>query len=260
MSEITIRQLVAAGVHFGHRRRFWNPGMEDYIHTTYQKVDIINPQKTLQALKESCQYLQGVTARTGRVLFVGTKRVSSGIIKEQATRAGMPYINHRWLGGTLTNWKTIRGSIQKLEQLEAEIKGSSEVMTKKELLKHTRAAEKLRINLEGIRSIGGLPTALYVVDVRHEAIAVSEAHKMGIPVVAMVDTNSSPDNITRLIPANDDSQQSIELITGAIADACAAGVQQGNANLKGAAPAETIDTEGGKVEVIRSSGAGEAAS
>ena len=249
-SQPSLRELVSVGAHFGHRRRFWNPSMAPYIYSTHEKLDIIDLRRTRDALRKACDYLRGVTSRGGRVLFIGTKRLARSIIKEQAELAKMPYINHRWFGGTLTNWKTIRGCITKLEQLEQLIEAEGEYMSKKELLNTNRAIDKLRINFDGIRNIGGLPTVLYVVDVRHEAIAISEAHKMGIPVVAVVDTNSSPDNIAQLIPANDDSQHSIQLITSAIAQACREGAEQTGA--QAAVNAKTHTFKG--VEVIRDSG------
>ncbi|MGI9346209.1 MAG: 30S ribosomal protein S2 [Gammaproteobacteria bacterium] len=229
-ADITMSQMVKSGVHFGHRRRFWNPAMAPYIHSTYQKVDIIDLRQTKTALIEACDYLRNLTSRGGRVLFIGTKRSARPIIKEQALIAGMPYINNRWLGGTLTNWKTIRGCITKMERLEKEVVTKREEMTKKELLMHQRAIDKLRINLEGIRTIGGLPNALFVIDVQHEAIAISEAQKMGIPVVGVVDTNSNPASVTHLIPANDDSRHSIQFVTSTIAAACADGLQSVSAN------------------------------
>ena len=251
MSTVSIRNLIEAGTHFGHRRRFWNPSMEEYIHSTHHKVDIINVAKTRNALHSACEYLSEITSRGGRVLFIGTKRAARDIIKEQATAAGMPYINHRWLGGTLTNWKTIRGCISKLEQLEKEVETAGQDMSKKELLGYNKTIQKLSVNLEGIRNIGGLPTVLYVVDVRYESIAVAEAHKMGIPVVAMVDTNSSPDHVTHLIPANDDAKESISIITKAVAAACKEGADQVGAKRKGSGTSETIEG----VEVIRDSSA-----
>lgn len=223
---VTLKELVRAGAHFGHKHRYWCPKMAPYIYTRYSKVDIIDLNQTLPALEKACNYLRGVTERGGKVLFIGTKTAARKSVREEAELAGMPYVNNRWLGGTMTNWKTIRGCIRKLKQLEEEIETAGESMLKKERLMRQRAIDKMRKDLDGIRNIDGLPAALCIVDVHHESIAVSEAGKMGIPIVGLVDTNSNPEKIDYVIPLNDDSRYAIELVIAEIARACRQGVEQ----------------------------------
>ncbi len=219
MSNVTMRDLLKAGSHFGHQTRYWNPKMAPYIFGARNKIHIINLEHTVPALNEALEFAKKLATNKNKVLFVGTKRAASKIIKEQATRAGMPYVNHRWLGGMLTNYKTIRQSIKRYRDLEAQKKdGTFEKITKKEALMRTREMEKLEHSIGGIKDMGGLPDALFVIDVDHERIAVNEANKLGIPVIGVVDTNSNPDGIDYVIPGNDDATRSIQIYVQAMAD------------------------------------------
>jgi len=224
-TQITMPELLKAGVHFGHRSRYWNPKMGKYIYGTRNKAHIVNLDHTLPAINTALKLVQELAANKNKILFVGTKRAASETIKEEAIRAGMPYVNHRWLGGMLTNYKTIRQSIKRLKDLEKQAEdGSFDRLTKKEVLMLHREQEKLERSLGGIKNIGGLPDALFIVDVMHEHIAVLEARKLGIPVIGIVDTNSDPDGIDYVIPGNDDSISAIRLYVKSFADACIAGV------------------------------------
>jgi len=224
MAQITMRDLIKAGAHFGHQTRFWNPKMKQYIFGARNKIHIINLEHTVPAFNDALNFVQGLASRKNKVLFVGTKRAAAGLVKDQAIRAGMPFVNHRWLGGMLTNWKTIRQSIRRLRDLETQSQdGTFDKLTKKEALMRRREMEKLERSLGGIKDMGGLPDALFVVDVDHERIAVQEANKLGIPVIAIVDTNSDPDGVSYVIPANDDAIKAIELYVSAMADACLEG-------------------------------------
>ena len=218
---VRMRELLGAGGHFGHLRSFWNPKMAPYIYTTKQKVDIIDLDQTIRAINDALAFTENTVRNGNSILFVGTKRSAKQAIQEQADRCRMPYVNHRWLGGTLTNWRTIRGSIKRMEELALEIAENSG-LTKKEKLIKQRHMDRLRLNLEGIKSMGSPPDALFLVDVRHERIAVSEARKMGIPVIALVDTDSDPDSADYLIPVNDDSSRAVRMVVSAMADACIA--------------------------------------
>jgi small subunit ribosomal protein S2 len=225
MSQVTMRELLKAGVHFGHRSRYWNPKMGKYIYGTRNKAHIVNLDHTLPAMNTALKLIQELAANKNKILFVGTKRAASVIIKDEAIRAGMPYVNHRWLGGMLTNYKTIRQSIKRLKDLEKQSEdGTFDRLTKKEVLMLAREQEKLELSLGGIKNIGGLPDALFVIDVSHENIAVTEARKLGIPVIGIVDTNSDPDGIDYVIPGNDDSISAIKLYVRSVADACIEGV------------------------------------
>ena len=224
MTTVTMRSMLQAGVHFGHQTRYWNPKMNKYIFGARNKIHIINLEYTVPAFNEALAIVEKLTANKNKVLFVGTKRAAGKVMKEEASRVGMPYVSHRWLGGMLTNYKTIRASIRKLRDLEVESQdGTFEKLTKKEALMRTRKMEKLERSIGGIKSMGGLPDALFVVDVDNERIAIQEANKMGIPVIGIVDTNSNPDGVDYVIPGNDDAIRAIKLFVGAIADACAAG-------------------------------------
>lgn len=219
-TKISMRDMLEAGVHFGHQTRYWNPKMEKYIFGARNKVHIINLEKTLPLFHDALNFIGSTAARRGKILFVGTKRQAQELIKEEATRAGMPYINHRWLGGLLTNYKTIRQKIKQLKDLKAMAEdGSFDKMIKKEALNLQRELFKLDRSLGGIEDMGGLPDALFVIDVGHEKTAIAEARRLGIPVVAVVDTNYSPDNIDYIIPGNDDSSRSIALYCKSFADA-----------------------------------------
>jgi small subunit ribosomal protein S2 len=224
MANISMRDMLAAGVHFGHQTRFWNPKMAPYIFGARNKIHIINLERTVPAFNEALTYVKTLAARRHKVLFVGTKRAAAKVIREQATRVDMPFVDQRWLGGMLTNYKTIRQSIRRLQELETQAAdGTFERLTKKEALTKRRLMEKLEKSLGGIKNMGGLPDALFVVDVMHEHIAVSEANKLGIPVVGIVDTNSDPIGVDYVIPGNDDAIRAVRLYVTAVADAIAEG-------------------------------------
>ncbi|SEI51095.1 small subunit ribosomal protein S2 [Allopseudospirillum japonicum] len=221
MSQITMRDLLQAGAHFGHQTRYWNPKMGKYIFGARNKIHIINLEKTLPALHEAVAFTEKLATNKNKVLFVGTKRAASKVIKEEANRVGMPFVNHRWLGGMLTNYKTIRQSIRRLRELETmQEDGTFEKLTKKEVLMAHREMAKLERSIGGIKDMGGLPDAIFVIDVDHERLAVNEANKLGIPVIGVVDTNSNPDGVDFIIPGNDDAIRSVHLYVKAIADAC----------------------------------------
>ena len=220
MTDVTMRQMLEAGVHFGHQTRYWNPKMAPYIFGDRSKIHIINLEKTMPLFKEAMNYLGSLIANGGSVLFVGTKRSAQQAIMENATRCGMPYVNHRWLGGMLTNYKTVRASIKRLKDLEAmAADGSFEKISKKETLMLTREMEKLERSLGGIKNMRGIPDAMFVVDVGHEKIAISEARKLGIPVVGVVDTNNSIEGVDYIIPGNDDAIRAINLYVEGAANA-----------------------------------------
>ena len=220
MNDISMRDMLAAGVHFGHQTRFWNPKMAPFIFGSRNKIHIINLEKTVPAFNAVLIELRNLGTRGSKILFVGTKRAATKVISEQAKRVGMPFVDQRWLGGMLTNYKTIRQSIKRLKELEIQATdGTFEMLTKKEALQKSRLMEKLERSLGGIKDMGGLPDALFVVDVQHEHIAVSEANKLGIPVFGIVDTNSDPDGIDYIIPGNDDAIRAIRLYVTAVADA-----------------------------------------
>jgi small subunit ribosomal protein S2 len=224
MANISMRDMLAAGVHFGHQTRFWNPKMAPFIFGARNKIHIINLERTVPAFNEALGYVKNLAARRHKVLFVGTKRAAAKVIREQAMRVDMPFVDQRWLGGMLTNYKTIRQSIRRLQELEAQsADGTFERLTKKEALTKRRLMEKLEKSLGGIKNMGGLPDAIFVVDVQHEHIAVSEANKLGIPVVGIVDTNSDPVGVDYVIPGNDDAIRAVRLYVTAVADAIAEG-------------------------------------
>jgi small subunit ribosomal protein S2 len=221
-TSVSMREMLQAGVHFGHQSRYWNPKMAPFIFGARNKIHIINLEKTVPAFNESLAFVERLAASKNKILFVGTKRAASKIIKEEAQRCNMPFVSHRWLGGMLTNYKTIRASINRYRELEAQEKdGTLEKLTKKEALMRTRTKEKLEKSIGGIKDMAGLPDALFVVDVDHERIAITEANKLGIPVIGIVDSNSNPDGVDYVIPGNDDAIRAIKLYVGAIADACA---------------------------------------
>ena len=224
---VSMRDMLAAGVHFGHQTRFWNPKMAPFIFGARNKIHIINLERTLPAFNEALQEIQRMSQRGNKILFVGTKRAAAKVIAEQASRVGMPYVDQRWLGGMLTNYKTIRQSIRRLQDLETQSQdGTFEMLPKKEALQKGRMQEKLDRSLGGIKDMGGLPDALFVVDVQHEHIAISEANKLGIPVFGVVDSNSDPDGVDYVIPGNDDAIRAIRLYVTAVADAIALGQSQ----------------------------------
>ena len=220
MADVTMRQMLEAGVHFGHQTRYWNPKMAPFIFGERNKIHIINLEKSLPMAREACAFVKATVADGGTVLFVGTKRSARDSIRSQASRCEMPYVSQRWLGGMLTNYKTIRQSVKRLTTLEEMTEeGGFEGLTKKEVLGLTREQDKLEKSLGGIKTMKSLPDVLFVVDVDHEDIAVREARKLGIPVVAVVDTNCSPEGIDYVIPGNDDAMRAIELYASLVADA-----------------------------------------
>jgi small subunit ribosomal protein S2 len=212
VTQVSMREMLEAGVHFGHQTRYWNPKMAAYIFGHRNKIHIINLEKTLPLFQDAMNYLGSLAANGGKILFVGTKRAARDTIRDEAQRCGMPYINYRWLGGMLTNFKTIRQSIKRLKELEAMFDdGTIERFSKKEALGLSREKDKLAQSLGGIKDMDGLPDALFVVDVGHEKIAVTEANKLGIPVVGVVDTNNDPSSVDYVIPGNDDAIRAVRL-------------------------------------------------
>jgi small subunit ribosomal protein S2 len=224
---VSMKEMLRAGVHFGHQCRYWNPKMEPYIFGARNKIHIINLEHTVPALQTALDQVTSLADKKKKILFVGTKRAAAKIVREQAERAGMPYVNHRWLGGMLTNYKTIRGSIKRLKELETqEADGTFRRLTKKEALMLTRAKEKLERSIGGIKDMGGLPDALFVIDVEHERIAITEANSLKIPVIGVVDTNSDPAGVDYVIPGNDDAIRAIQLYAEAVANACIEGTKR----------------------------------
>jgi small subunit ribosomal protein S2 len=219
-----MRDLLQAGAHFGHQTRFWNPKMDAYIFGARNKIHIINLEHTVPAFNDALTTVKRLAENKNQVMFVGTKRAAGKIIEEHARRCGMPFVSHRWLGGMLTNYKTIRSSIKRLRELEEQERdGTFAKLTKKEALMRSRMKEKLERSIGGIKEMSGLPDVLFVVDVDHERIAVTEANKLGIPVIGIVDTNSDPDGVDYVIPGNDDAIRAIKLYVTAVADAVLAG-------------------------------------
>jgi small subunit ribosomal protein S2 len=226
MANVTMKQLLEAGVHFGHRTRRWNPKMRPYIFTERSGIHIIDLQQTVHSLNKSMQIVRDTVAKGGTVLFVGTKRQAQATVEQEALRAGMPYINQRWLGGTLTNWVTIKQRINYLLQLERRFDaGEFRNLPKKERLSLQREVEKLNRRIGGLKTMRTLPDIIFVVDTNVESLAVDEANKLKLPIIGMVDTNSNPDLITHVIPSNDDAIRSVKLIVGAIADAAEEGMR-----------------------------------
>ena len=224
---VTMRQMLEAGCHFGHQTRFWSPKMAPYIFGHRNKIHIINLEKTLPMFLDAQKFVRQVASNRGTILFVGTKRQSKEIIAEEASRAGMPYVDARWLGGTLTNFKTVKGSIKRLKDMTAAREnGDWERLSKKEALTTSRDIEKLEKSLGGIQDMAGTPDAIFVVDVGYHKIALTEAKKLGIPVIAVVDTNHSPEGVDYIIPGNDDSSKAVALYVRAMADA----ILEGKAN------------------------------
>ena len=233
---ISMRELLEAGAHFGHRTRIWNPKMEPYIFGARNNIQIINLEKTMPMLSDATNYIGRLASNKAKILFVGTKRAAQESIRTHAQRCGMPYVDYRWLGGMLTNYKTVRQSIFRLKELkEMQAKGAFEHMIKKEGLMLTRELEKLERGLGGIEEMNGLPDALFVVDVGYENIAVEEARRLKIPVIGVVDTNNNPDTVDYLIPGNDDSMRAVELYVRCVADAI---IDAKESNTVGKSPAE----------------------
>ena len=224
MTQVSMRDLLQAGAHFGHQTRFWNPKMDQYIFGARNKIHIINLEHTVPAFNDALTNVKRLAENKNQVMFVGTKRAAGKIVEEHARRCGMPFVSHRWLGGMLTNYKTIRSSIKRLRELEEQERdGTFAKLTKKEALMRSRMKEKLERSIGGIKEMSGLPDVLFVVDVDHERIAVTEANKLGIPVIGIVDTNSDPDGVDYVIPGNDDAIRAIKLYVTAVADAVLAG-------------------------------------
>ena len=240
----TMRQMLEAGVHFGHQTRFWNPKMEQYIFGHRNKIHIINLEKTLVKYQEAMGFVRKMASNKGTILFVGTKRQAREIVAEEAQRAGAPYVDERWLGGMLTNFKTVKGSIKRLKELEQMSEdGSLEKMSKKEALMLQRELDKLHKSLGGIKDMSGLPDALFVIDVGYHKIAITEARKLGIPLVAVVDTNHNPDGVDYVIPGNDDSSRAIRLYARGIADAILEGRSQTVSDLVAAVSDDFVEVE-----------------
>ena len=224
---VTMREMLEAGVHFGHQTRFWNPKMAQYIFGHRNKIHIVNLEKTMVMFQEATKYIRQLSANRGTILMVGTKRQARDIIAAEAQRAGVPFVDQRWLGGTLTNFKTIKTSIKRLKEMEAAVAdGSVEKMTKKEALMFTRELDKLQKSIGGIKDMNGVPDAIFVIDVGYHKGAITEAAKLGIPVIGVVDTNHSPNGVTYVIPGNDDSSKAITLYARGVADA----ILEGRAN------------------------------
>lgn len=223
---VTMREMLEAGVHFGHQTRFWNPKMAPFIYGHRNKIHIINLEKSLPAFQDALKFARNLSAKRGNILFVGTKRQAREIVSLEAQRAGMPFVEQRWLGGMLTNFKTVKGSLKKLKDMQAAKDSGTESKIKKEALMFDREIAKLEKNIGGIQDMPALPDALFVIDVGYHKIAIAEAKKLGIPVIAVVDTNHSPEGIDYVIPGNDDSAKAITLYAKAMADA----VLEGRAN------------------------------
>jgi small subunit ribosomal protein S2 len=240
----TMRQMLEAGVHFGHQTRYWNPKMAPFIFGHRNKIHIINLEQTLALYNEATKFVRKLAANKGVILFVGTKRQAREIVREEAVRATVPFVDHRWLGGMLTNFKTVKQSIKRLKEMEAQVEdGSVERMSKKEALHFQRELAKLERSLGGIKSLDGPPDALFVIDVGYHKGAVAEAKKLGIPIVAVVDTNHSPDGIAYVIPGNDDSSRAIRLYARGIADAVLEGRSQSMQEIVSASADEFVEVE-----------------
>jgi len=239
MAKITVKQLLEAGAHFGHNTRYWNPKMAPYIFGAKNKIHIIDLRRTEELMNDAMNFMGKIASRRGKVMFVGTKRAASKAVKEEAIRCGMPFVSHRWLGGMLTNFKTVKASINRLKDIEAMQKdGRIERFVKKEQLEMERERTKLEKTLGGIKDMKGLPDALFILDTRYEAIAINEAKKLGIPVVAVVDTNNNFNHVDYVIPANDDAMKAIRLYTATAADSILEGKASMQINVKEDKPAE----------------------
>ncbi|HAB78890.1 MAG TPA: 30S ribosomal protein S2 [Glaciecola sp.] len=239
MANVSMRDMLQAGVHFGHQTRYWNPKMKPFIFGARNKVHIINLEKTVPLFNNALSFVSGVASKKGKVLFVGTKRAASDAVKDAAIKCDQFYVNKRWLGGMLTNWKTVRQSIKRLKDLEQQSQdGTFDKLTKKEVLMLQREMTKLESSLGGIKDMGGLPDVIFVIDADHEHIAVTEARNLGIPVVGVVDTNSNPDGVDFIIPGNDDAIRAVQLYLNAAADAVISGRDQ---NIEAQAEDEFIE-------------------
>lgn len=237
MANVSIKQLLEAGVHFGHNTRYWNPKMDQYIFSSKNKIHIIDLAKTETLMSDALNYLSSLASRRGKVLFVGTKRSASKVMKQEAIRCGMPYVTNRWLGGMMTNYKTVKQSINRIREIEnMKEDGRMDKLIKKEQLKHERELTKLEKSLGGIREMAGVPDAMFIVDTKHESIAIKEAKTLGIPVIAVVDTNNSFEGVDYIIPGNDDAMKAIALYASTVADA----VLEGRASMPAPADAEKL--------------------
>jgi small subunit ribosomal protein S2 len=240
----TMRQMLEAGVHFGHQTRYWNPKMAPYIFGHRNKIHIINLEKTMVQFQEAMKFVRQLSSNKGSILFVGTKRQARDIMREEAERCGAPYVDHRWLGGMLTNFKTVKQSIKRLKEMDAAVlDGGVDRMSKKEALHFQREMAKLNRSLGGIKELDSLPDALFVVDVGYQKGAVAEAKKLGIPVIGVVDTNHSPDGVAYVIPGNDDSSRAIRLYARGVADAILEGRSQSMQEIVGATSDEFVEVE-----------------
>jgi len=240
---VTMREMLEAGVHFGHQTRFWNPKMAPFIFGHRNKIHIVNLEKSLPMLQEAGKFIQQLTANGGTVLMVGTKRQARDTIAAEAARAGVPFVNQRWLGGMLTNFKTVKTSIKRLKDMKAQQEAGLESLSKKEQLMFTREIEKLEKDIGGIQDMAALPDAIFVIDVGFHKIAVAEAKKLGIPLIGVVDTNHSPEGINYVIPGNDDSAKAVELYARAVADAIIAGRNSAGEGAVNAAAAASEGTD-----------------
>jgi len=243
MSTVTMRQMLEAGVHFGHQTRFWNPKMAPFIFGHRNKIHIVNLEKSLPMFQDAQKFVRQLTANKGTVLFVGTKRAAREIVREEAERAGMPYVDNRWLGGMLTNFKTVKQSIKRLKDLEASLAEPGR-LSKKEILTVQREADKLNRSLGGIREMGGLPDAIFIIDVGYQKGTVVEAKKLGIPVIGVVDTNNSPEGVAYVVPGNDDSARAIRLYARGMADAALEGRAQILGEITGGEEFIEVEEEG----------------
>jgi small subunit ribosomal protein S2 len=239
---ISMREMLEAGVHFGHQTRFWNPKMAPYIYGHRNKIHIINLEKTQPLFNEATKFIRQLAARRGTILMIGTKRQAREVIAMEAQRAGMPYVDQRWLGGMLTNFKTVKGSLKKLKDMQAQMESGTEIRIKKEQLMFQRELAKLEKDIGGIQDMNALPDALFVIDVGYHKIAVAEAKKLGIPIIGVVDSNHSPEGIDYVIPGNDDSSKAVALYARAVADA----VLEGKAN----ATTEVVQSAAGGDEFV----------
>ena len=231
MAAVSMRQMLEAGVHFGHQTRYWNPKMASFLFGARNKIHIIDLEQTLPLFNDAMNYLGQMTANKGTILFVGTKKAARKTVAEEAKRCGMPFVNHRWLGGMLTNFKTVKGSLKKLKDMQAQKDSGAELRIKKEALMFDRELAKLEKDIGGIQDMGALPDAMFVIDVGFHKIAVAEAKKLGIPVIGVVDTNHSPEGVDYVIPGNDDSAKAVALYAKAVADAVLEGKANAGADL-----------------------------
>ena len=241
---VSMREMLEAGVHFGHQTRYWNPRMAPYIFGQRNKIHIVNLERTLELYNEALKFVRQLASNKGTLLFVGTKRQARDIVREEATRCGSPFVDYRWLGGMLTNYKTVKQSIKRLKEMEQMLQdGTMDRLAKKEQLHYQREMEKFNRSLGGIKDMNGLPDALFVIDVGYQKIAVAEARKLGIPVIAIVDTNNSPEGISYVIPGNDDSSRAVRLYARGVADAVLEGRSQ---VIKEIVTDEFVEVEGGE--------------